>query len=276
MSNDNTKEDTQKSGGIFRNDSGNVRIPWIFIIFILLFVLVFGATRTILTNVTGVPLSESSLGIQAVVAVFELLVIIILVYLVTAKIEKRDFTWEGIGLQGNLKALIFFVAGIVLGLAIFYIAFGIGILQGTIETQQLALSAIIFILIWAMMNGFWHELAFRSYLQTRFEESHGVYIGIIGTTLVYSIMQQLDGIMTLPGFIAFFLLTVLSGVLYTKTKSLFLVGAMQGMILFLPTILFPSTGEELILMHFSLSLPTIIVAGIAIAILLIYLKVKEE
>ncbi len=273
-----SNNDTENNRGIFRNDSGNIRTPWVFILFIGCFFLLFAPTRMIFSNITGGPLSDASLGIQALVAVIEMLIITILIYLFIAKIEKRDFTWEGIGFHGNLKALIFFVMGIILGLLIFYIALGMGMLQGTIEisNQQVELSSIIFILIWAMMNGFWHELAFRAYLQTRFEENHGVYIGIIGTALIYLILQQLDGFMTPLGFIAFLLLTVLSGILYNKTKSIYLVGAMQGMILFLPTILFPSTGEESILMHFTLSLPTIIVTGIALVILILYIKLKEE
>ena len=273
-----SNENTENEGGVFRNNSGNIRTPWVFILFIVCFFLVFAPTRMIFSNVSGGPLSEAHLGIQAIVAVIEMLIITILVYLFITKLDKRDFSWKGIGLEGNLKALIFLVLGIVLGLLIFYVALGMGMLQGTIEisNQQIELSSIIFILIWAMMNGFWHELAFRSYLQTRFEENNGVYFGIIGTALIYSILQQLDGLMTPLGFIAFLLLTILSGVLYKKTKSLYLVGAMQGMILFLPTILFPSTGEESILMHFTLSLPTIIVTGIALVILILYIKLKEE
>lgn len=84
-----------------------------------------------------------------------------------------------------------------------------------------------------MFNGFWQELVFRGYLQTRVVERYNATVGILTVSIYFILIHFIDRQLTLSWVLAGTLLFILVSLLFHHTKSLYLVGAMHGMINYL-------------------------------------------
>jgi membrane protease YdiL (CAAX protease family) len=183
-----------------------------------------------------------SLEAQAILCAIDTILMILLVFLLITRIEKRNFQWSDLGLTSKSSSILYFVVGAFLGFAFIFITRGVGLIQGTMQLNPLKLEEILtpmnikfFVLffVWAMLNGFWQELVFRGYLQTRVVERHNAIVGILTVTTYFVLIHFIDRQLTLLWVFAGILLFILISLLFHHTKSLFLVGAMHGTINYL-------------------------------------------
>jgi len=177
---------------------------------------------------------------QIISGIMDLIAVTGLMYVLITKLDGRDFSWAEIGLSWKPTVFIFFGGGVILGGVLELLSFGLGIIQGTVETPitpNITSIAVLTGITAAMLNSFWQEIAFRGYLQTRFVESYGVKIGIpmvaVSFVLLHLLVSPLSALEVLTGSILFLFV----GLLYHMTGSLYLVGALHGTLNYIPVVL---------------------------------------
>jgi membrane protease YdiL (CAAX protease family) len=171
---------------------------------------------------------------------------VLLVFVLITKIEKREFKWSDLGLALNSRNLCYFILGLFFGFIFTFITIGVGLILKLIQFQPLKLDEffisaniefLILFFVWAMLNGFWQEIVFRGYLQTRAIERINAPVGILTVTIYFVLIHFIDRQLTLPWVFAGTLLFILISLLYYHTKSLDLVVAMHGMINYLDQVI---------------------------------------
>lgn len=176
---------------------------------------------------------------QAVLCAIDTLLMVLLVFFLITRIEKRNFQWSTLGLTLKSSSILYFVLGTFLGFLFIIITRGVGLVLGTMQLQPLKLAEIftqanvkfmILFFVWAMLNGFWQEIVFRGYLQTRVVERYNTTVGILIVTIYFVLVHFIDRQLTLSWVIAMTLLFIIISLLFHHTKSLYLVGAMHGTI----------------------------------------------
>jgi len=256
---------------LLRNETGTIRAYW------NLFIVAFSVLAIIVLNRTilrGIGLLNDTSESQIVSGTMDLIAVAGLMYVLTTKLERRDFSWAGIGLAWKPTLFIFFGVGVLLGSVLELFSLGLGIAQGIAEaplTPSIAPVAVLTGATAAILNSFWQEIAFRGYLQTRFVESYGAHIGIpvvaVSFVLFHLLASPLSALEVLTGTILFLLV----GLLYHLTGSLYLVAALHGTLNYLPVLL--ETG-------WSQPLNRAIVYGLALGLVLLFtqvlLKNKEK
>jgi membrane protease YdiL (CAAX protease family) len=222
---------------IFRNKTGAVRTYWnLFIVaFSVLGIIVF---NRIILRVTG--LLTDTTEPQIIPDIMDLIAVTGLIYVLTTRLDQRDFSWSEVGLSWKPTVLIFFCGGVMLGLILEVLSIGLGVAQGTFKpsmTSTISSVAVLTGTTSAMFNSFWQEIAFRGYLQTRFVESYGAQIGIpvvaVTFVLLHLVVKPLSPLEVLAGSILFLFV----GLLYFTTKNLYLVGALHGTLNYIPSLL---------------------------------------
>ena len=222
---------------LFRNETGTVRTYWK--LFIVAFsVLVIIVLNRIILRMIGLLIDTTES--QIVSDIMDFIAVTGLIYLLTTKLDQRDFSWAEIGLSWKPTVFVFFGGGVILGGVLEVLSMGLGIAQGTFEppmTPSISSVAVLTGTIAAMLNSFWQEIAFRGYLQTRFVESYGAKIGIpvvaVSFVFLHLLFNPLSPLEVLTGSILFLLV----GLLYHMTKSLYLVGALHGTLNYIPVLL---------------------------------------
>ncbi len=276
--------------GVLRTDTGQIRFLWkLAITLILIIVLIVisrfslilvvqqvfilqGVSSSVAFQNAQIFVAESSEG-QAIASSLDILLMLILVAALITRIEKNEFHLSDIGLNLWRNTLLFVIFGLAIGWSLFFgsIIFGI-----FLDTQALpifpnfsqwpVLSALVSSMTFYVLNSFWQEIVFRGYLQTRAVEEYGRLFGIISVTLVFVIFHGLVQTLTPIGIISGFLLFCFIGLLYEKTRSLYLVGVTHAVLNFLP-----------ILFNISLQgLENIITYGIALFLLIILIRQTEQ
>ncbi|MFW9907441.1 MAG: lysostaphin resistance A-like protein [Candidatus Thorarchaeota archaeon] len=239
-------------------DNGDIRFIWKIILALILNLLLIVISRLLLIFIVEQVfilqganpdfafedaqffVSESSEG-QAIAGSLDLLLIFLLVFFLVNRIEKRDFHLEELGLNLQRNTIPFVVLGVLLASLFFLGAIAIGILLGTVvfpllpsfDQWPLASSFAAAILFFAV-NSFWQEILFRGYLQTRAVNEYGRAIGVTGVALVFVLFHGLVQTLTPISILTGMLLFVFIGLLYDKTRSLYLVGAFHAVLNFLP------------------------------------------
>ncbi|MBU6996956.1 MAG: CPBP family intramembrane metalloprotease [Theionarchaea archaeon] len=246
-------------GRLLRDETGNVRTYWI------LFILVFSVLAVIVLNriiLMMIGLLNDTTDSQIISGIMDLVAVIGLIYVLTTKVDGRDFSWANIGLSWNLNLFVFFGGGVILGGFLELLSWGLGIARGAVEMPMMPSIVPVAVLAGttgAMLNSFWQEIAFRGYLQTRFVESYGAIIGIpavaVSFVLLHLLFHPLSPLEILTGIILFLLV----GLLYHMTGSLFLVGALHGTLNYIP----------LLLEEWSQPLDRAIVYGLALGVVLL-------
>jgi membrane protease YdiL (CAAX protease family) len=256
---------------LLRNETGTVRAYW------NLFIVAFSVLAIIVLNriiLRGIGLLNDTSESQIVLGIMDLIAVAGLIYVLTTKLERRDFSWAGIGLAWKPTLFIFFGVGVLLGGVLELFSLGLGIAQRIAEAPLMLSIAPVAVLTGAtaaMLNSFWQEIAFRGYLQTRFVESYGARIGIpvvaVSFVLFHLLASPLSALEVLTGTILFLLV----GLLYHLTGSLYLVAALHGTLNYLPVLL--GTG-------WSQPLNRAIIYGLALGLVLLFtqvlLKNKEK
>jgi membrane protease YdiL (CAAX protease family) len=253
-------------GQLIQNKTGTVRAYW------RLFIVAFSVLAVIVLNriilrVTG--LLNDTTGSQMVSGIMDLVAVTGLMYLLTTKLDGRDFSWAEIGLSWKPNILLFFGGGVILGGVLELFSLGLGIAQGIIETPitpSIASIAVLTGTTAVMLDSFSQEIAFRGYLQTRFVESYGAIIGIpvvaVSFSLLHLLVNPLSPLEVLTGSILFLLV----GLLYHMTRSLYLVGALHGTLNYIPALL-----EK-----WSQPLDRAIVYGLALGLVLLFTQVLRR
>ncbi|MGD9395504.1 MAG: CPBP family intramembrane metalloprotease, partial [Candidatus Thorarchaeota archaeon] len=98
------------------------------------------------------------------------------------------------------------------------------------------LTTLIASITFYVLNSFWQEVLFRGYLQTRAVNEFGQSIGVIVVTTIFVVFHGLVQTLTLIGVLTGFLLFSFIGLLYDKTKSLYLVIVIHAVLNFLPAL----------------------------------------
>jgi len=115
----------------------------------------------------------------------------------------------------------------------FPVAFGIAygeyhlIDAGNLVPDLSFVSILKIFIIMTLFVGLVEELVFRSFLQTRLEESFGDYAGLFLAALLFGIMHSGYGTLYEMIFVAFAGLVL--GYMYQRTRSLFLVSLTHGL-----------------------------------------------
>jgi membrane protease YdiL (CAAX protease family) len=187
-----------------------------------------------------------------------------LVYVRMTKLDRRDFSWAEIGLAWKPTVFTFFGGGLAIGGVLELLSLELGVVQGIVEAPGAPSIIPVTVLTGAtaaMLNSFWQEMVFRGYLQTRFVESYGAHIGIpvvaASFVLLHLLVNPLSPLEVLTGSVLFLLV----GLLYHMTGSLYLVGALHGILNYLP--LLWGTG-------WSQTLNRTIVYGLALGLALLH------
>ncbi|MFW9966950.1 MAG: lysostaphin resistance A-like protein [Candidatus Thorarchaeota archaeon] len=275
--------------GVLRTGTGELRYLWKFsLVFILLLVLIVisrillilavqqafilqGTPSDIAFQNSQVFVAETSEG-QAIASSLDLLFTLLLVFFLATRIEKRDFCLTDLGLNPQRNTLPYVGLGLVIGCILFLGAAMFGVLFGTLEpplspnlNQWPILSTLVASIAFYILNSFWQEIVFRGYLQTRAVEEYGRLAGVMSVTIVFVVFHGLVQTLTLYGILTGLLLFSFIGLLYDKTRSLYLVGVIHAVLNFLPA-LFNTWWQ---------GLEAIITYGIALA-LLVLLTLRSE
>jgi membrane protease YdiL (CAAX protease family) len=224
-------------GQLLRNKTGTVRTYW------KLFIVAFSVLAVIVLNriiLKVIGLLNDTTDSQIVSGIIDLIAVTGLVYVLTTKLDGRDFSWADVGLSWKPTVFVFFGGGVILGGVLELLSWGLGIAQGTVETPVMPSIASITVLCGttaAMLDSFSQEIAFRGYLQTRLVESYGAIIGIpvvaVSFVLLHLLIHPLSPLEVLAGSILFLLV----GLLYHMAGSLYLVGALHGTLNYIPVLL---------------------------------------
>ncbi len=216
---------------------GSVKAYW------SLFIVTFSVLALVILNriiLSLIGLLTETTESQMASGVMDLIVVTALMYVIIVKLDRKDFSWTGLGLAWKPTVPIFFVGGVILGGVLELLSWGLGVARGIVETPMMPSIALVAVLAGtsaAMLNSFWQELTFRGYLQTRFVQSYGAQIGIavvaISFVLFHLLVRPLSHLEILAGSILFLLV----GFLYHLTGSLYLVGALHGTLNYLPVLL---------------------------------------
>jgi membrane protease YdiL (CAAX protease family) len=216
--------------------------------------------------------SESSEG-QAIASSFDLLLVLMLVFFLVTRIEKRELHLSDVGLNLQRNTLPFVGLGLVVGCALFFGAAMFGVLFGTVEfpispnlSQWPFSSAIVGSIAFYVLNSFWQEVLFRSYLQTRAVEEFGRFTGVMAVTVVFVVFHGLVQTLTPIGILTGLVLFSFVGLLYDKTRSLYLVCVIHAVLNFLPA-LFDIWWQ---------GLEAALTYGIALILLLLVIRQTEQ
>ncbi|MCW3976325.1 MAG: hypothetical protein NWE77_00155, partial [Candidatus Bathyarchaeota archaeon] len=71
---------------------------------------------------------------QIVAGIMDLIAVTGLMYVLTTKLDGREFSWTEIGLSWKPTVFVFFGGGVILGGVLELFSWGLGIAQGTVET----------------------------------------------------------------------------------------------------------------------------------------------
>lgn len=141
-------------------------------------------------------------------------------------IKHQKFTREQIGLtfeKLHIYFLIAFIVGFLLGIVEFQIIQNPALIEN-LEFENILLISIVM----TLFVGLAEELAFRSIIQTRFEQIFGTTWGLIITGIMFGIMHS--GYGTIYEIIFTSSAGILLGYMFIKTRSLFLISTTHGFI----------------------------------------------
>ncbi|MFX1517658.1 MAG: CPBP family intramembrane glutamic endopeptidase [Promethearchaeota archaeon] len=251
---------------LFRNETGTVRAYW------SLFIVAFSVLALIILNrliLRGVGLLNDTTESQIISNIMDSVAVTGLVYLLTIKLDRKDFSWADIGLAWKPTVFIFFGGGVIVGGILELLSLRLGIARGIVKapmTPSINPITVLTETTAAMLNSFWQEMAFRGYLQTRFVESYGGHIGIpvvaISFVLLHLLVSPLSALEVLTGSILFLLV----GLLYHLTRSLYFVIALHGILNYLPALW--GTG-------WSQPLNRTIIYGLALGLVLLIIQIHR-
>lgn len=176
---------------------------------------------------------------QVFLCLIDTLLMVLFVFLLITKVEKRDFQWADLGLPQNINSVKYFFIGLFLGTLFTVVTMTAGLIQGSIIFHPQKIEEIftltnvtfmVLFFVWAMLNGFWQELIFRGYLQTRVVEKFSPVVGILTVTIYFVLIHVIEEPLNLRWVLLGTILFILISLIFHHTKSLWLVGTIHAII----------------------------------------------
>ena len=211
---------------IFKNEEGEVRSGWkILILFLVEYILLF-----IMANVIGslVVVSRSIRENIYIILMFSQEIVLILTPILSWKVLfKKDLSL--IGLKAlNKKEVKNLILGLVMGIAAITLAFILiiisksGVLVNSLLEPRFSLSLVLYLILFIFV-GFAEELLSRGYIIGAMEVSNNnKWFAIMVSAVIFSLMHYGNNGFSLIPFLNIFLVGILFGVMYVKTKSIWL------------------------------------------------------
>lgn len=211
---------------VFKNEEGEVRSGWkILILFLVEYILLF-----IMANIIGslVVISRSIRENIYIILMFSQEIVLILTPILSWKVLfKKDLSL--IGLKAlNKKEVKNLILGSVMGIAAITLAFILiiisksGVLVNSLLEPRFSLSLVVYFILFIFV-GFAEELLSRGYIIGAMEvSSNNKLFAVMVSAVIFSLMHYGNNGFSLIPFLNIFLVGILFGFMYVKTKSIWL------------------------------------------------------
>lgn len=211
---------------VFKNEEGEVRSGWkILILFLVEYILLF-----IMANIIGslVVISRSIRENIYIILMFSQEIVLILTPILSWKVLfKKDLSL--IGLKAlNKKEVKNLILGSVMGIAAITLAFILiiisksGVLVNSLLEPRFSLSSVVYFILFIFV-GFAEELLSRGYIIGAMEvSSNNKLFAVMVSAVIFSLMHYGNNGFSLIPFLNIFLVGILFGFMYVKTKSIWL------------------------------------------------------
>lgn len=211
---------------VFKNEEGEVRSGWkILILFLVEYILLF-----IMANIIGslVVISRSIRENIYIILMFSQEIVLILTPILSWKVLfKKDLSL--IGLKAlNKKEVKNLILGLVMGIAAITLAFILiiisksGVLVNSLLEPRFSLSLVVYFILFIFV-GFAEELLSRGYIIGAMEvSSNNKWFAVMVSAVIFSLMHYGNNWFSLIPFLNIFLVGILFGFMYVKTKSIWL------------------------------------------------------
>ena len=211
---------------VFKNEEGEVRSGWkILILFLVEYLLLF-----IMANIIGslVMISTSIRENIYFILMFSQEIVLILTPILSWKVLfKKDLSL--IGLKAlNKKEVKNLILGLVMGIIAITLVFILilisksGVLVNSLLEPRFSLSLVLYLILFIFV-GFAEELLSRGYIIGAMEVSNNnKWFAIMVSAVIFSLMHYDNNGFSLIPFLNIFLVGILFGVMYVKTKSIWL------------------------------------------------------
>lgn len=211
---------------VFKNEEGEVRSGWkILILFLVEYILLF-----IMANIIGslVVISGSMRENIYIILMFSQEIVLILTPILSWKVLfKNDLSL--IGLKAlNKKEIKNLILGLVMGIIAITLAFILillsksGVLVNSLLEPRFSLSLVLYLILFILV-GFAEELLSRGYIIGAMEASNNnKWFAIMVSAVIFSLMHYGNNGFSFIPFLNIFLVGILFGVMYVKTKSIWL------------------------------------------------------
>lgn len=183
-------------------------------------------------------------------------------------IEKRNFTWEGVGLDWKHNSLLSLASGTFLALLIYVVGAVVDrVLGSSVPTMDtllagLTVSAVARNFALYIPMGFGEEILFRSYVQSRLVERYGALWGILIGSIVFTLLHLLGRPLSPATIFSAVILWAAIGAIYNWSRSLYLVGMFHALMNVLLNILPSDRSPAAGLIVHSLVLLLVIIVGL--------------
>lgn len=211
---------------VFKNEEGEVRSGWkILILFLVEYILLF-----IMANVIGslVVVSRSIRENIYIILMFSQEIVLILTPILSWKVLfKKDLSL--IGLKAlNKKEVKNLILGLVMGIIAITLAFILiiisksGVLVNSLLEPRFSLSLVVYFILFIFV-GFAEELLSRGYIIGAMEVSNNnKWFAVMVSAVIFSLMHYGNNGFSFIPFLNIFLVGILFGVMYVKTRSIWL------------------------------------------------------
>ena len=211
---------------VFKNEEGEVRSGWkILILFLVEYILLF-----IMANIIGslVVISRSIRENIYIILMFSQEIVLILTPILSWKVLfKKDLSL--IGLKAlNKKEVKNLILGLVMGIAAITLAFILiiisksGVLVNSLLEPRFSLSLVVYFILFIFV-GFAEELLSRGYIIGAMGvSSNNKWFAVMVSAVIFSLMHYGNNGFSLIPFLNIFLVGILFGFMYVKTKSIWL------------------------------------------------------
>lgn len=160
--------------------------------------------------------------------------LLIVIFLIKV-IEKKPFTWEAIGLNWRRTTPYYLILGLLIGGLMYFSYLFLGQILGSNASFQnisgnLSFPSIIMTLILYISLGFGEEIGFRAYLQTRMIKLYGVILGILFTSIIFTLSHLIFRRLSLIELLSGVILYMGIGTIYFLSQSLYFVGIIHAIL----------------------------------------------
>lgn len=211
---------------VFKNEEGEVRSGWkILILFLVEYILLF-----IMANIIGslVVISGSVRENIYIILMFSQEIVLILTPILSWKVLfKNDLSLIGLKVL-NKKEVKNLILGLVMGIIAITLAFILillsksGVLVNSLLEPRFSLSLVLYLILFILV-GFAEELLSRGYIIGAMEASNNnKWFAIMVSAVIFSLMHYGNNGFSFIPFLNIFLVGILFGVMYVKTKSIWL------------------------------------------------------